>query len=62
MKKLNFDQKIGLGMFLLSISLVLKHICPDHSVSVIAFFQGFSLGIGFVLLISGVIQKRKIIR
>jgi len=59
MKNLNFNQKIGLGLFLMAISFVFKHLSPDHSIAAIAFSQGFFLSMGFVFLIVGSIQKRK---
>jgi uncharacterized membrane protein len=59
MKKLDFNQKIGLGLILISLSLVIKRILPDHSTFAMEFFQGLCTGAGITLILVGSIQKRK---
>lgn len=62
MRKLNFNQKIGLGLILISLSILLRHLSPDHSIPSIAFLQGFCTGLGILLMIVGAIQRKKFIR
>lgn len=62
MKNINLNKKISLGLFLISVSFILRYLSPDHTISAIAFFQGFTTGLGLVMLIAGTIQKRNSFR
>jgi hypothetical protein len=59
MKKLDFNQKIRLGLILISLSLIIGQALPDHSTFTMGFFQGLCTGAGIPLIIVGSIQKRK---
>lgn len=59
MKNINFNNKIGLGLVLISTSTLFRCISPDHSSNLIAFLQGFTISLGIVFLFSGMIQSRK---
>jgi hypothetical protein len=52
---------MGIGLILISLSLILKRVSPDYSIQAIAFFQGFCIGLGILFIVLGSIQKKRVI-
>lgn len=46
----------GLGLLLIALSLIMRHLFASNSSE---FLQGFFLGLGLVFLVAGIMQKRK---
>lgn len=58
MKTLNSNQKQKTGLSLLALSFILGYLQFEFPSNIISFILGFSVGLGLVFLISGLIGKR----
>ncbi|NCC09325.1 MAG: hypothetical protein EOM31_02265 [Bacteroidia bacterium] len=60
MKRFKLGTKMKLGIICLCLSYISRQWGLDHPSSLLSFTEGFTIGLGLVLIVSGYFTQRKV--